>query len=310
MSVNFAQQEKRKLHHYFIPQAANGHRPHLIRHRALHFYSALIVGIKVFVLMTLFLTYPSLAEFSTITSNHIVELTNKARQEQGLPVLMRNDTLDHSAMLKARDMIKYNYFAHNRPEDGTKPWEWFKQAGYEYTYAGENLAMNFTDADAAVNAWLASPTHRANILNNNYQEIGVAVLVGKIDGRKTTIVVQHFGKSYLSPKATIFSNNYNKATAPKVAGTTQVASGEAIEVELKNTDEPWPIILAHYAQRFLWVILIFVLINLLLTIFVRIKIQHKPIIAHSVIVIIIGLLSVLLHPHFIEAISSSTLKIL
>jgi len=310
MSINFAQQEKRKLHHYFIPQVANGHRPHFIRHRALHFYSALIIGIKIFVFATLFLTYPSSAEFSTITSNHIVELTNQARQAQGLPVLMRNDTLDNSAMLKAHDMIAHNYFAHNRPSDGTKPWEWFKQAGYNYTYAGENLAMNFTDADAAVDAWLASPTHRANMLNDNYQEIGVAVLVGKIDGRKTTIVVQHFGKSYLAPPATVFGNSYNKITAPKVAGTTQVTSGEAIEVKLKNTDEKWTVTLAHYAQKFLWVILIFVFINLLLTIFVRIKIQHKPIIAHSIIVIIIGLLSVLLHPHFIDAISSAPLKIL
>jgi len=281
-----------------------------MRHKALAFYSATIIAVKVFVMVALFISYPNQAQFSTVTSNRIIELSNKARQANGLPVLMRNSALDNSAMLKAKDMLARNYFAHNCPSDGTEPWEWFRQAGYNYTYAGENLAMNFTEAEDAMDAWLASPTHKANIMNNNYKEIGVAVLVGMIDGKQTTIVVQHFGKSYLSSNPTAFGPSRNEIVSPQIAGTTQVSGGEAIEVEFKNPEKKWPVILAQYAHRFLWVILVFIAINLLLTIFVRIKIQHKPIIAHSIVVIIIGLLSIFLHPHFIEAVSNEALKIL
>jgi len=311
MSINFIQSTPRRLHHYFIPQAANDHRPHFIRHKALHIYSALIIGLKVAVVALLFIIYPSPAQFSTITSNRIVELTNQARQQAGLPALVRNDTLDHSAMLKAEDMLKYNYFAHQRPEDGLAPWEWFKQAGYNYTYAGENLAMNFSDAEDAVQAWLKSPTHRANIMNSHYHDIGIAVVVGKINGHQTTLVVQHFGKSYVPVSKLAFSRSAQQAQAPQIAGVTQVSGGEAIEVAFKNSDRHnWLAALIYYSRKFLWVFLVFIFINLLLTIFIRLEIQHKPIIVHSVLVIIIGLLAIFLHPHFMEVVSAQPLKIL
>lgn len=121
MSVNLAQKSKRRSHHYFIPQAANDHKPHFVRHGALHFYSAALIAVKVFVVAFLFITYPSPAEFSTVTSNRIVELTNRVRQEQGLPVLMQSDVLNNSAMFKAEDMLAKNYFAHDDPVEGTPP---------------------------------------------------------------------------------------------------------------------------------------------------------------------------------------------
>lgn len=311
MSVNFVGSQKKRFHHYFIPQEANNHRPHFIRHQALHFYSFLIITVKVLSLLLLFVIYPTPAEFSTITSNRIIELTNQERQQAGLPVLRRSKLLDQSAKLKAQDMINYNYFAHNRPEDELTPWEWFKQVGYNYTFAGENLAMSFAEAEDAVRAWMESPTHRANIMNPNYREVGVAVLIGKINGQQTTLVVQHFGRSYLAPQPAEFSSNLNRVQGPQIAGTTQISSGQAIEVSFKdNHKRQWPLGLVYYGQRVLWVLLIFIIINLLLTIFIRIKIQHKPILLHSIFVIIVGLLAVFLHPHFIETVVNQPLKIL
>ncbi len=309
MSINLVQKPKRRAHHYFIPSPANDHQPHFVRHGALHFYSAAIIAVKVFVIAFLFVTYPSVAEFSTVTSNRIIELTNTIRQEQGLPVLMRSATLDQAAMLKAEDMIANNYFDHDDPTDGTPPWEWFKTAGYNYTFAGENLAMNFSEAEQAMTAWLDSPTHKANILNANYNEIGVAVIVGQIDGRQTTLVVQHFGKSFLTTTPQFARSSAEQA--PAIAGTTQVSSGQAVEVTFKDTQErSWTAKIAYYAKRFFFIFLIFILINLLLTIFIRVKIQHKPIILHSILVIIIGLLSLLLNPHFLEGVYSGTIRIL
>jgi hypothetical protein len=310
MSVNFVQKTKRRPHHYFIPSAFNDYKPHFVRHGALHFYSAALIAVKVSVLVLLFIVYPSPAKFSTVTSNRIIELTNNARAEEGLPVLMHSSVLDQSAMLKAEDMLAKDYFAHDDPIDGTSPWEWFKAAGYNYTFAGENLAMNFSEAEEAIDAWLASPTHRANIMNVNYDEIGIAVVVGQINGHQTTLVVQHFGKSFVSPATSQFART-SAEQVPSIAGTTQVSSGEAIEVTFKNASQKsWTAQLAYYAQKFFWILLIFIAINLMLTIFIRIKIQHKPVILHCLLVIGLALLALLIHPHFLESVVSAPTLIL
>lgn len=112
--------------------------------------------------------------------------------QTGLPPLSENPVLDRAAALKAADMMQKNYFAHTSP-DGTDPWHWFKVSGYNYRFAGENLAIGYVDSQEVNQAWLDSPTHRANILNRNYKEIGIAVLQGSFQGAKTTVVVQEFG---------------------------------------------------------------------------------------------------------------------
>jgi hypothetical protein len=89
-------------------------------------------------------------------------------------------------------MAQKGYFAHTSPE-GRSPWYWFKQGGYVFNFAGENLAVDFSDSADVERAWMNSPTHRSNILNNKFTEIGVATAVGTLDGRQTTFVVQEFG---------------------------------------------------------------------------------------------------------------------
>lgn len=292
-----------------IPCAHNDHKPHLVRHKALHFYSALILGIKIFVLSFLVLTAPSSAQFSTVTANRIVDLTNIERAESGVSVLTHSNVLDRSAMLKAKDMLANDYFDHDSPQ-GVKPWEWFKQVGYNYTYAGENLAMNFSDADEAVQAWMESPAHKENMLNENYREIGVAVLVGEIQGRQTTIVVQHFGKSFVS-RATGEFESSSSQLAPDVAGATLVGGGKEIEVTFKESKyNSRASQVVFYAQRALWILAIFIIINLLLTVFIRIKVQHKPIIAHLMLVLLLAILMLALKFHFLEKIAGEAVKVL
>ena len=89
-------------------------------------------------------------------------------------------------------MFTDQYWAHTAP-DGTEPWTFMHQMGYQYVVAGENLARDFGQTDEMVSAWLASPTHRANIMNPKYQEIGIAVIDGVLEGYETTLVVQMFG---------------------------------------------------------------------------------------------------------------------
>jgi len=122
----------------------------------------------------------------------VVTLTNDERKALSAPPLYRSVTLDRAATLKANDMAEKGYFAHNSP-DGVMPWHWFKEVGYVYAHAGENLAVYFSDSDEVVKAWMNSPSHRANIVNATYQEIGIGTAKGRYQGHDTVFVVQLFG---------------------------------------------------------------------------------------------------------------------
>lgn len=126
------------------------------------------------------------------SSQDIISATNTVRQANGVAALTTNATLSKAAAAKAQDMIANNYFAHTSPT-GTSPWYWFKQAGYSFTEAGENLAKDFASADGVVQGWMGSDSHRKNLLNAQFIDIGVAVVEGEIDGQSTIIVVQFFG---------------------------------------------------------------------------------------------------------------------
>ena len=129
---------------------------------------------------------------SEITPENVIQLVNKERLSQGLNALVENSILSRAAQEKLENMIEESYFAHISPS-GLSPWYWIEKNGYQYQYAGENLAINFANAENQHQAWMASPTHRKNILNPNYKEIGVAVARGKVEGENSIITVQLFG---------------------------------------------------------------------------------------------------------------------
>ena len=122
----------------------------------------------------------------------MVDLTNQNRIQNDLPGLTISPTLTQAAQEKADDEAVNGYFAHTSPA-GLDSWFWFKQVGYNFTYAGENLAVDFSDSAAVVSAWMHSPEHRANILDGHYTEIGIATASGMYEGHPTIFVVQEFG---------------------------------------------------------------------------------------------------------------------
>lgn len=128
------------------------------------------------------------------SADTLVELTNSERTKNGLGALSTNQALMSAALAKANDMLARDYFAHNSP-DGRTPWDFITQSGYNYTYAGENLGIGYTDATELFSAWMASPTHRDNILNPNFREIGIAVVSGDFEAMETMVAVQEFGTS-------------------------------------------------------------------------------------------------------------------
>ena len=145
----------------------------------------------IFIWAVLSLPLSNLAYAASITPETVVGLVNQSRTEKGLDSLVINEKLNQAAADKASDMIKNNYFAHNSPK-GITPWFWIEKNKYDYVHAGENLAMDFVTAEKEQQAWMKSEGHRNNILNPNYQEIGVAVQKGTINGRLTTVTVQMF----------------------------------------------------------------------------------------------------------------------
>jgi len=129
---------------------------------------------------------------SGIVPADVIALANSARAKANLIALTENAKLSLAAQNKADDMLRNDYFAHTSPK-GVEPWHWIKEAGYQYQAAGENLAINYTDAKDQHSAWMKSETHRANILNTRYREIGVAVAKGKINGKESLVTVELFG---------------------------------------------------------------------------------------------------------------------
>ncbi len=122
----------------------------------------------------------------------IFSLTNTARTAAGDDTLTISDQLSVAANAKAEDILKKDYFSHTSP-DGRKPWDFIADTGYSYIYAGENLAINYNDAASVQQAWMNSESHKENILNPKFKEIGIAAATGEYQGRRTTVIVEMFG---------------------------------------------------------------------------------------------------------------------
>lgn len=194
---------ERTFRHLFTPQASNNHRPRVLHVEGLAIFVALVLGAQT--LVTFFsktsLPVPSILGFSSsITASQVVEQTNRQRATLGLAPLTMNTQLNAAALSKGNNMCSEQYWAHISPS-GTTPWVFMKNAGYRYSVAGENLARDFSDTGSMIWAWMASPTHKANIVNGKYKEIGVAVIDCNLLGHDTALVVQMFGSQVVSPVA-------------------------------------------------------------------------------------------------------------
>lgn len=199
--------------HWFLPLEKNNHRAALLRTNTL----LILIAFYLFnhsLIKFISVVKPGILGYSSeITVQKVIDQTNKKRQELGLTPLKYNSLLSQSATKKAQDMFTNNYWAHTSP-NGTTPWDFIKSIGYKYSAAGENLARDFYDTDSLIKAWMNSPTHRDNIVNSKYQEIGVGVVNGTLGGIKTTLVVQHFGTPLIAvlpeSQEKIPENNLNK----------------------------------------------------------------------------------------------------
>ena len=181
-----------KIKLIFIPCEENHYRPGILQSNFLPFLLLFLFFLK-FIIIPFLIYFPNANLFADVSKAVLIELTNKERQELGLNLLKENSKLNQAALLKAQDILTYDYFAHQSPQ-GKTPWHWIKKANYNYQTAGENLGIGFLDSTEVHQEWNNSPSHKANLLNPKYQEIGIAIVKGNFQGNDATIVVQLFGK--------------------------------------------------------------------------------------------------------------------
>lgn len=186
------QKVRRHAKKILVPHKENEYRPHLIRVHGLT--AVLVIALVAQMVYGLATTgdFKVLGRASDVSITELLNSTNDVRKDNGLGELVSNDKLNQAAQLKAQNMFNEQYWAHTSPS-GTEPWKWVTEAGYAYSAAGENLAKNYPNAEATVEAWLGSETHRANVLNGRYEDVGFAVLDGKLQGYETTLVVALYG---------------------------------------------------------------------------------------------------------------------
>jgi|GEM_PF-2968121 len=155
-----------------------------IRKNSLLKYCAIVMLITVFLL-------PKIASASSITPEKLIDLTNQEREKMGLNDLVASPLLAHAAQAKAEAILKSEDFSHTLA--GRTFSSWIKETGYQYSFVGENLAMDFETSEGIMGAWMDSPLHKKNILNSRYKEIGIASVRGTFQGQETTVVSQIFG---------------------------------------------------------------------------------------------------------------------
>jgi hypothetical protein len=237
----------------------------------------------------------------------LADLTNEERQSQKLETLAVNPTLNKAAEMKANDMATKGYFAHTSPE-GKTPWYWITKAGYDYQYAGENLAVNFTDSQDVTNAWMASPTHKANIVKGNYTEMGTGVATGMYEGRESIFVAQVYANPMPTPTAAVknIQNNIIKPQIQKeITKITEVAKtidvkevtnvlGAEIDAQIAKANIATPTFMQkifssprNSTNVIFFIIFGIILLSLILNIIIRIKNHHPDLITNGLITLVI-----------------------
>lgn len=186
------------MRNFLLPSKHNNYTPHLLRRSSLLIYVLVIFLFNVFFGQLDFNTSYAAVDAGTLYSLH-----NSNRSANGLSGLTVNSQLVSSATSKAQAMLNADCWSHYCPP-GTSPWSFILGAGYQYVYAGENLGEGFTNSATLMNAWMNSPTHRANVLSGNFTEIGIGFAYGNFQGNpNNTVVVVHFGsRGTASPTAT------------------------------------------------------------------------------------------------------------
>ena len=273
-----------KLINLFKPQKSNRYRSQLLHPESLMMLSIILVAI--FALVNAVRFFPSIADkvlgyASNINVQDVLQDTNQEREKLGLEPLVLNEELNQAALTKAQDMFNEQYWAHVSP-DGKEPWDFIKGAGYVYKYAGENLARDFDNSGEMVVAWMNSPTHRENIVNPNFTQMGLAVVNGKLKGFNTTLVVQMFASPGSVKMKTIGDGTeFHLPKAAEDVETTKLS--EEIEVVAGEQNINTEIVISplHLTKTFFLIVITLIVMTLSYDAFVSNNRRYQRIVGQN-----------------------------
>ena len=222
------------------PKPTSHHRRRTGTHqkRSNHFmktywpYLPLLLVVGVGFMVNSLLSRPQVLGYATDTTVYgLLNDTNNQRLQYGDTALTLSDKLAQAAQAKANDMASRNYWSHNTP-DNKEPWVFIDNTGYAYDAAGENLAYGFSSSKQTVTAWMNSPEHRTNILNNAYSEVGFGIANSvnyQSSGQETIVVALYAHPAPIS------------IPAPQAAKSTvaPVAETKVTRVQLATNGASW-----------------------------------------------------------------------
>jgi hypothetical protein len=317
-----------RIRDLIIPSESNNYKSRFLQSKTLLYCVVFLLILKiVFTLLSVNIA-PNVF-FADITKNALENFVNQTRQAIGLKPLAENQKLNYAAQLKAENMIQEQYFQHTSPS-GITPWVWFVKAGYNYHYAGENLAIGFYESEEVFNAWLNSPTHKENIVNPNYTEVGTSVLKGFGGSDNSIVVVQEFGSPQVAKVTPKNINQGTVVTQPKPQTTTNkkvtegntttpvvvtekvlsetIESNSSIGEPTGNTvNNLWAKILSQLIYNYsMWIEKIilaisFIVMGVLLTLlFLNFNINlHKQLVFRALLIVVLLLTATLIDKEFI-----------
>jgi hypothetical protein len=222
------------LKNLLIPTKENNYNP---------FFSTKVVMVILTLWVLLFNSFATIL-FShydvhavSLSADRIIELTNEERIKSGLGPVKADALLTSAAYAKANNMLNEQYWDHFGP-NGESPWQFIKASGYSYIYAGENLGKGFTTSEGLHQAWMASPTHKENIIGKNYKDIGIAIVNGNLNGEDVFLVVQMFGA--LHSGVTEVPKIQKESETVKQPTPVRIEQGEAENGNIKSIRIVYP----------------------------------------------------------------------
>lgn len=258
---------KTVLKKFFLPHEHNNYHPHILHTKRAVFYIALFAVIKV-ILIIFVLSLPDtvfvLPDVLAPQEEKLVSMANELRASKGLSPLKENIKLGSSALLKSTDMAEGQYFSHTGP-NGESLSYYLKKVSYPYAVAGENLAMGYTDSEELFKAWVNSPKHYENLIDDDFEETGIALAAGSYANVPTIYVTEHFGqqkkavlaetvgvKAEVKPEAVKSvageaDNTVAEDSANEVVSIDRVSTPEIVE-EKNSGDNVKELTLANYAS--------------------------------------------------------------
>lgn len=188
-------------------------------------------------------TFGKVLDYATSMSvNQLLVATNTQRAAGGVKNLSLNDKLTAAAQAKANDMATRNYWSHYTPE-GNAPWVFVTNQSYSYQKLGENLAAGFDDEQSTIDGWMASPSHRENLLDSAFTEVGFGFAniadYTAAGGGPMTVVVAFYGQPVVAAQP--IASAQVRALPERNLAETQTSNTEVkseSEVARPNSTQP------------------------------------------------------------------------